>query len=76
VPPPMQAAHAHADCLGLQVDVLGGGRMHHEPQRRTLSIYGYSSAFGAAPHEVTAALVRRWRPFYSPSDVRVSYEGY
>ena len=36
-------------------------------------IYGYSSAFGAAPHELSAAIVRRWYPF---SDVAISYEGY
>ncbi len=36
-------------------------------------IYGFSSAFGPAPHEVTAALIRRWHPFAA---VETSYEGY
>jgi phosphohistidine phosphatase len=57
----------------LRVETLGGGRMEHHPHQHLLSIYGYSSAFGQAPHEVTAALARRWLPFH---DVEVSYDGY
>ncbi|GAX75261.1 hypothetical protein CEUSTIGMA_g2706.t1 [Chlamydomonas eustigma] len=41
--------------------------------QRCLKIFGYSSAFGAAPHEVTAALVRKWHPF---TNISTSYEGY
>jgi hypothetical protein len=38
-----------------------------------LQVYGYSAAFGQAPHEVTAALLQRWFPFHA---VEASYEGY
>lgn len=41
-----------------------------------VSIYGYSMAFGPAPHEVTAAILRRWLPLYDESNFSVSYEGY
>lgn len=58
---------------GWQVAQLGGGRMEVDVATETVSIFGYSSAFGAAPHEVAAALVRRWRPFAA---VTISYEGY
>jgi hypothetical protein len=36
-------------------------------------VYGFSSAFGQAPHDVTAQLLRRWLPLHQ---VAVSYEGY
>ncbi len=37
------------------------------------TVYGYSAAFGPAPHEITAAVMKKWDPFL---DVSVSYEGY
>jgi phosphohistidine phosphatase len=61
---------------GLRVDVLGGGRIEHYPEEKVISVYGYSAAFGPAPHEVSAALLRRWHPHYGPDAVTVSYDGY
>jgi len=59
------------------VDALGGGRIEHYPANGVCQVYGYSSGFGAAPHEVTAALIRKWHPFYdSDSAITISYEGY
>ncbi|KAK9788313.1 hypothetical protein WJX73_001983 [Symbiochloris irregularis] len=62
-------------CKGdkVQLEVLGGGRMEHHPEQQILSIYGFSTGFGQAPHEVTAAIVKRWLPFH---DVTISYDGY
>jgi hypothetical protein len=54
-----------------QVDPLGGGRISVEG--RAATVYGYSQAFGQAPHDVSAALVRRCYPLL---DVAVSWEGY
>lgn len=62
--------------LTLQVDPLGGGRIEHWPDQGVLSIYGYSAAFGPAPHEVSCAIVRDWYPFYDDNSVSVSYDGY
>jgi phosphohistidine phosphatase len=56
-----------------QVSVLGGGRISHDPTMAKVHVYGYSSAFGPAPHEVAAALLRRWLPLHA---VTTSYEGY
>jgi ADP-ribose pyrophosphatase YjhB (NUDIX family) len=71
----LQAARAEA--LGvdarLRLEPVGGGRMEHRPEERAVSAYGYSAAFGPAPHDVTAALLRRWLPFH---DVAFSYDGY
>jgi hypothetical protein len=72
------AAKSDARAVGLEVDELGGGRIAHEPGPEgglagAVHIYGYSAAFGPAPHEVAAALVRRWHPFAA---VSISYGGY
>jgi phosphohistidine phosphatase len=60
----------------LQLDVLGGGRIEHYAEQGVISVYGYSAAFGPAVHEVTAALLRRWYPFYDAGSITRSYEGY
>jgi phosphohistidine phosphatase len=62
-----------AAAASLDVQVLGGGRIEHYPEQRTISVYGYSAAFGPAVHEVTAGLVRKWHPWAS---VTHSYDGY
>jgi Janus/Ocnus family (Ocnus) len=59
--------------MAVQVTVLGGGRISHDPAAATAHIYGHSSAFGPAPHELSAVLLRRWLPFHT---VTTSYEGY
>jgi len=51
----------------------GGGRIEHYPAQRAAAVYGYSAAFGQAPHHVTAALMRRWLPFH---EITASYDGY
>lgn len=69
----LQRGKARAQSLGLAgVDVLGGGRIRHDATG-AIHVYGYSAAFGTSPHEVSAAILRRWFPF---SSVTVSYEGY
>ena len=55
---------------------LGGGRISHDPDADTINIYGYSSAYGQAPHDLSAAIVRKWFPLYPPGNITVSYEGY
>lgn len=57
----------------LQLDVLGGGRMEVDATEKSISVYGFSAAFGQAPHEITGAILRANLPFHS---VNISYEGY
>ncbi|KAG6541224.1 hypothetical protein Mapa_017385 [Marchantia paleacea] len=45
--------------LNLQVSQLGGGRIDHNPDQRTLRVYSSSQAFGQADHTVTSALLRQ-----------------
>ncbi|KAG2452315.1 hypothetical protein HYH02_003339 [Chlamydomonas schloesseri] len=63
-------------CGGLKVTVLGGGRIRHDPATRSIDVYGYSAAFGPAPHELAAALLARWHPLYDRTNITVSYDGY
>lgn len=79
--PPCRVPHGCAEGalalgkkLGLEVRELGGGRITHEAAARKARVYGYSAAFGAAPHELSQAILRRHLPLYD--DVTVSYEGY
>ncbi|KAL4422858.1 hypothetical protein ABPG75_009055 [Micractinium tetrahymenae] len=64
---------AAAPEVGLRLETVGGGRIEHYPEQRAAAVYGYSAAFGQAPHHVTAALLRRWLPFH---EVTASYDGY
>lgn len=72
-----QPCHATATlnppCLPAHPFAAGGGRMEHYASQGVVSIYGFSSAFGQAPHDVTAALLRRWLPRH---DISVAYNGY
>jgi phosphohistidine phosphatase len=73
----LQATKAELRVSGLHVGVIGGGRILHEPANKPcVSVFGYSSAFGAALHEVSAVIIRRAFPMYNEDDVTVSYEGY
>lgn len=61
---------------GLRLDVLGGGRIEHHPSQGVVHVYGYSGQFGVAPHEVTAALIRKWFPLYDAAGITLAYSGY
>lgn len=65
---------AEARAAGLEVDVCGGGRIEHHAG--VMQVYGYSSAFGAAPHEVTKALLHRAMAVYADDSIVTSYQGY
>lgn len=55
---------------------LGGGRIRHDDGSKAITIYGYSSAYGQAPHDLSVAIVRQWYPLYDPDKITASYEGY
>lgn len=65
-----------AECseMGLEATPLGGGRIEHNAATGEIAIYGYSSAFGVAVHDITAALCRRFFPFYDR--IAFEYTGY
>ncbi|XP_072157099.1 sex-regulated protein janus-A isoform X2 [Bemisia tabaci] len=59
--------------LKLDCDVLGGGRINHDPENKKLKIYGYSQGFGKADHNVTASVLKKVYPDYT---FECSDEGY
>lgn len=40
-----------------RIECVGGGRMQHDAEQGSLHVFGYSSEYGAAPHELTVALL-------------------
>ncbi|KAL3685086.1 hypothetical protein R1sor_003108 [Riccia sorocarpa] len=50
--------------LVLQVSQLGGGRIEHDSQNRTLRVYSSSQAYGQADHTVTCAHLRQAHPLH------------
>lgn len=69
-----QAAMEEAGALGLHTKVQGGGRIAHDASAMTISVYGYSVAFGAADHAVAVDILKRAYPAYA--DISFSNEGY
>lgn len=63
---------AHA--IGVEAICLGGGRIEHDPSQKEIYIYGYSSGYGTAVHDITAVLCKRAFPFYTK--ITVAYSGY
>jgi phosphohistidine phosphatase len=58
---------------GLQVEVLGGGRIKHVPSEYTIHVYGFSQAYGRANHGVTVALLQQWYPLHK---ISLAWDGY
>ncbi|XP_076755448.1 sex-regulated protein janus-A [Xylocopa sonorina] len=58
---------------GLRANCLGGGRIEHDPDQKTIKVYGYSQGFGKADHEVSVALLKKKYPDYT---ITCSDEGY
>mmetsp|Transcript_38598 Transcript_38598/g.70194 ORF Transcript_38598/g.70194 Transcript_38598/m.70194 type:complete len:216 (-) Transcript_38598:175-822(-) len=68
-----------AQCLreGLQVEVLGGGRIEHQPDSKTVLIYGFSYGFPwtkDAGHAITAQVCEEF--FGAEYKITWSNEGY
>lgn len=59
--------------LGLDCEVLGGGRIIHDQSAQTLNVFGYSMGFGRADHSVTAGILQKEYPAYK---ITTSNEGY
>ena len=75
-------AEYHADILdkvgeeldGYDCKCLGGGRIKHTPEEKTLLVYGYSVGFGRADHKKTVSLLQdRYSEYKS---ITFSNEGY
>ncbi|KYM98263.1 Sex-regulated protein janus-A, partial [Cyphomyrmex costatus] len=50
---------------GLQANCVGGGRIEHDPDEKTIKVYGYSQGFGKADHQVSVELLKKKYPAYN-----------
>lgn len=57
----------------LDCDTLGGGRISHDPSKKSIHIYGYSQGFGKADHELAAEMLKKVYPDFK---ISTSDEGY
>ncbi|XP_063972625.1 14 kDa phosphohistidine phosphatase-like [Diachasmimorpha longicaudata] len=58
---------------GLDTECVGGGRINHSAEEKTIKVYGYSQGFGKADHQVSVGLLNKKYPDY---DITCSDEGY
>ncbi|GCC16588.1 hypothetical protein chiPu_0022226 [Chiloscyllium punctatum] len=58
---------------GLHCECLGGGRINHNSEKKTIHVYGYSMGYGRAKHEITAELLKAK---YPDCNVTWANEGY
>ncbi|WP_411017647.1 hypothetical protein, partial [Salmonella sp. s51090] len=53
---------------------VGGGRIQHSPQEKSISVYGYSMGYGQADHSITVEKLKaKYRDYTS---ITFSNEGY
>ncbi|XP_076276925.1 14 kDa phosphohistidine phosphatase [Lasioglossum baleicum] len=57
----------------LKAKCVGGGRIEHDPDERTIKVYGYSQGFGPADHAVSVEILKKKYPDYK---ITWSDEGY
>lgn len=60
--------------LKCKAKCVGGGRILHNPEVKSILIYGYSQGFGKADHTIAHRLVKAKYPNYT--DISWSNEGY
>lgn len=44
---------------------VGGGRIEHDPDEKTLKVYGHSYQYGKANHELTVEILKKKYPDYT-----------
>ncbi|KAH9415722.1 14 kDa phosphohistidine phosphatase-like [Dermatophagoides pteronyssinus] len=54
-------------------ECVGGGRIQHSSEKKTIHVYGYSQGFGQADHKISCDLISKKYPDYK---VTWSNEGY
>ncbi|XP_045596226.1 14 kDa phosphohistidine phosphatase isoform X2 [Procambarus clarkii] len=60
--------------LGLDCECMGGGRIRHELDNKTIEVYGYSQGYGRADHSITVDLLKVKYPDYD--QIKFSNDGY
>ncbi|XP_050293454.1 14 kDa phosphohistidine phosphatase-like [Anthonomus grandis grandis] len=69
----LQALKAGSTIKDWRSKVLGGGRIKHDPDGKTLNVYGYSQGYGKADHQLSVDILKTQFPNYN---ITWSDEGY
>ncbi|XP_076063104.1 14 kDa phosphohistidine phosphatase-like isoform X3 [Oratosquilla oratoria] len=56
---------AQVEKLGLDTECVGGGRILHDPDKKTIQVFGYSQGFGKADHSVSVDILKKKYPDYA-----------
>ena len=56
---------AELEIHGLNCECVGGGKMVHDPELRSIHVFGHSQGYGKADHAVTTKLVRKSYSHYT-----------
>lgn len=62
------------EALGLDCECVGGGRICHKPEEKSIKVYGYSQGYGKADHSITVGLLKKKYPDYT--SITFSNDGY
>ncbi|XP_068248965.1 14 kDa phosphohistidine phosphatase-like isoform X2 [Palaemon carinicauda] len=60
--------------LGLDCECLGGGRILHDAEKKTIEVFGYSQGYGRADHSLSVEILKKKYPDYEK--ITFSNEGY
>ncbi|XP_066946652.1 14 kDa phosphohistidine phosphatase-like isoform X2 [Macrobrachium rosenbergii] len=60
--------------LGLDCECLGGGRILHDAEKKTIEVFGYSQGYGRADHSISVAILKKKYPDYDK--ITFSNDGY
>ncbi|XP_064096129.1 14 kDa phosphohistidine phosphatase-like isoform X2 [Macrobrachium nipponense] len=59
--------------LGLDCECLGGGRILHDEEKKTIEVFGYSQGYGRADHSISVEILKKKYPDYK---ITFSNDGY
>ncbi|XP_047483492.1 14 kDa phosphohistidine phosphatase-like isoform X1 [Penaeus chinensis] len=62
------------EAKGLDCECVGGGRILHEPDNKSIEVFGYSQGYGKADHSVSVELLKKKYPDYAK--ITFSNDGY
>ena len=60
--------------LGLDCECVGGGRILHEADNKTIEVFGYSQGYGRADHSISVEILKKKYPDYVK--ITFSNDGY
>ncbi|KAK3892870.1 hypothetical protein Pcinc_003298, partial [Petrolisthes cinctipes] len=58
----------------MDCECVGGGRIRHEPDKKSILVYGYSQGYGKADHGITVELLKKKYSDYA--SITYSNDGY